>query len=224
MISRLVIWVTSDCNLTCKWCSQKYTMTGNKGYQMSLDEVNYIVNSCKDRNIHLDVIEITGGEVSLWKNIKEGVKLFSQICDTVTLVTNGNNPELILSLGLKSLIVSSSQATKKQLVQYIGKPGVSFNAHTHRKLPDKVMDDKFPVNCNIKTSPEGFMQNNIFYLKGNVYYCCNTFALSEKVKPTEDMVCKFEDDFLLRFNNKKYDKEICHYCLCNDKIWKQLTN
>jgi len=114
----LSIWVTSNCNLNCKLCVAKHTMQINKGYEMPLSEVEYIVDSCKKRSIRPAIIDLTGGEPSLWGNIKEGVELLKKICDSVSLTTNGNNPELIMSLGLKEIVVSSSQATAEQLRKY----------------------------------------------------------------------------------------------------------
>lgn len=197
-------------------------MRENKGYQMPIDEVDYIVDSCIERGYFFDTIEMTGGEATLWKNIYYGVSRFSEICDTLTLVTNGNNPSLVKSLGLKTWIVSASQATKAQLKQYEGLSNVHYNSHEHKKLPDKPFD-ALPASCCVSRTPDGLHpQNAIEYIKGKVYYCCDAFAHSEKTGLTDDIVCDFEDDFVLKFSDKKYDKEICRWCLCNGKIWEQL--
>lgn len=217
---RFYIWVTSQCNLACKWCSQKYTMRQNSGYEMTLEEVEFIVNSCKTRGIHFDTIEITGGEASLWLNLEYGVRKFSEICDTVTLVTNGNNPERIKALGLKTWIVSASQATSVQLKAYEGTPAL-YNTHSHKKLPEVPFENVLPADCCVSVSPVGKPQNAIEYIKGKVYYCCDAFAHSEYTG-TEGIVCSFNDDFISYFRDKRFDKEICRYCLCNHKIWNRI--
>lgn len=217
---RLLIWVTSECNLSCKWCNQAFTMKSYSHYQMSQQEVIHIVNSCERRGIRFDVIELTGGESSLWKNIEFGAKWFSTICDQVTLVTNGNNPGLIKSLGLQSWIVSESQATSEQMEQYKDVSNkVVINSHEHKKSPAIAVKGVLPADCCVKIDSYGIAQNLIEYIKGKIYYCCTAFAISQYVKLTPDLVCDFEDDFLQRFSEKKYNKEICKYCLCNTKIW-----
>lgn len=221
MKTRMYMWVTSDCNLTCKWCSQKYTMAKNIGYQMPVSEVDYIVDSCIKRGIHFDIIELTGGEATLWENIEYGVKAFSRICDQVTMVTNGNNPELAKSLGLKEWIVSASQANANQLKAYEGTPNVSYNSHAHKKPPTSPIEDSLPAHCCTSVTIHGDPQTTMEYIKGKVYYCCDAFAHSEYVDLTDE-VCDFEDDFMNKFKDKKYDKQICRYCLCNSKVWEKL--
>lgn len=221
MITRLMIWVTSDCSLNCRWCSQKYTRRKHEGYQMSIDEIEYIVNNCQRRGLYFDVIEITGGEPSLWKNLEYGVSRFSYICDSVTLVTNGNNPERIKSLGLKEWIVSTSQATGEQLESYKDTPAI-YNTHEHREPPTEPFEDVLPADCCVSLTPDGACpQNLIMYLKGKVYYCCNAYALSE-FTGEEGIVCSFEDNFNVLFLDKTYDKEICKYCICNHNVWNRL--
>ena len=223
MKTRFYIWVTSVCNLNCPYCIQRFTMDQNKGYQMQMDEVNYIVDSCKKRGLHFDMIEITGGEASLWPHIREGVDKFKEICDEVTLATNGNNPELIKSLGLKTWIVSESQATPEQMDHYRDlRHKLTINAHTHKKMPDKPFDNALPATCCTRVSPWGEPQATFEYIKGKVYQCPDCFAHLEYVQETPEIVCDFEDDFVSKFMNKTYDKEICKYCLGNGNVWAQI--
>lgn len=223
MNTRFYIWVTSDCNLACPYCIQKYTMLQNKGYEMSLEEVKHIVDSCKKRGIHFTEIELTGGEASLWAHLEEGYKLFSTICDSVTLATNGNNPERVLALGMKTWIVSASQATPAQMKKYQHvRHLLTVNSHKHKKMPTSPVQGVIPSVCCTRINPQGVPQIAIEYIRGKVYYCPDCFAHSEHVEMTPDLVCDFEGDFLTRFTNKTYDKEICKYCLGNQKIWNQL--
>lgn len=222
MITRLMIWVVSECTLNCKWCSQKYTRCKYDGYQMSMDEIEYIVNSCQRRGLYFDVIELTGGEPSLWKNLEYGVRRFGYICDTVTLVTNGNNPERIKALGLKEWIVSSSQATEEQLNAYVG-TSAQYNSHEHRKPPIEALEEVLPADCCVALTPDGeYPQNLVMYLQGKIYYCCNAYALSEFAGEEAGTVCSFEDDFMILFSDKQYDKQICLYCICNHKVWNKI--
>lgn len=219
---KLVIWVTSDCTLKCRYCSQKYTMNYFSGYQMEKDEIDYIIDSCKKRNIHFNRIELTGGEPSLWDNLEYGVEMFKKISDDIFLVSNGNNPDRIINLKLDSFIISSSQANNEQLEKYKNINGVSYNSHQHKKLPIEPYMDSLPADCCVKLSHKGLPENNIMYLKGKIYYCCNAFNLTEKTGINENIVCDFEDDFISKFSNKTYNEKICSFCICNQKIWNRI--
>ena len=187
---------------------------------MSMDEVEYIVESCKKRKIKFNVIELTGGEASLWNNLLPGMELLKQICNEITMVTNGNNPELVLSLNMKSFIVSSSQASAKQLEIYrASKRKILYNAHSHKELPVSPVSDSLPAKCCVKYSAVGILQTAMEYIRGKVYFCCDAYAHSERVVLTPDVVCDFEDDFISKFSVRDYNKDICTYCLCNSKVW-----
>ena len=71
----------------------------------------------------------------------------------------------------------------------------------------------------MSVSKQGVPQNAMEYIRGLVYYCCDAFTYSGKAGLTEAIVCDFNDDFLKKYENKKYDQEICRYCLCNGKVW-----
>jgi hypothetical protein len=195
---------------------------------MSLPEVKKIVKSCLSRGIRFDIIELTGGEPSLWKNIAKAVPLLNQITESITLVTNGNDPELIMSLGLKGWGVSGNQATDKQIEMFEPvKDKVFINTHPHKKVPSKPIPDSLPADCCVRNDPDrnpfqGDV-NSMMYLRGKVYYCNCAFSLSGKVPLNENTVCDFKDDFVLKYVDKAYDQEMCKYCLCNSKVWNQLA-
>jgi hypothetical protein len=220
---RLYIWVTSDCNLHCPYCIQEPVMALHRGYQMSMEEVIGIVKSCQDRGIHFDTIELTGGEASMWENLEFGVKVFGKICNTITLATNGNNAEKVIALGLKTWIVSESQATPSQMLKYKGIRGLTINKHSHKKMPTTPMPSSLPAICCTRQSPQLESQVALEYVKGRIWHCpdacshVNRLGLNE-----EEYSCRFEDDFMAHFSNKTYDKEICQYCLGNQKVWNQL--
>lgn len=223
MSMRFLIWVTMDCNLSCPRCMQKFTMGKHKGYQMAIQEINYIVESCIKSNIHFDVIEITGGEPSLWKNIQYGVDQFKKIATDITLATNGNDPELIKSLQLRSWCVSTSQATKEQMKSYEEvKSKLIYNSHKHKELPVKPLENVLPAICCERVNREGIEQRTFVYSCGSVYCCCTAEALTEFVNEDKSIVCSFEDDFISKFSKPDYSKEICKYCICNHKVWNKV--
>jgi hypothetical protein len=200
-------------------------MTLNPDYQMGMDELKNIISSCKRRGIHFSIIELIGGEPTLWVNLQEGVEALKEITDDLFFVTNGNNPELVMSLGLKHWIVSTSQASPEQVKKYeCCSSQFLRNDHHHKKVPTVPVPNSLPADCVVDRDPFNPVQleNGMAYLKGNVYYCNLGFALSDRVPLTSDMICNFEDDFVTKFSNKKFDKKICQYCLCNGNVWRAI--
>ena len=222
-ITRILIWVTSMCSLDCKWCSHKYTRTQYSDYQMQMEEVRMFVDSCKARHIHFDVIELTGGEASLWDNLEEGIELFKQVSNDITLVTNGNNPDRIINLNLKHWIVSSSQASSSQLLKYEPyNSKINYNSHQHKKPPTTAVPNSLPANCCVLKDVFGRTQDSMLYLKGKVYYCCNAFPITEYINIDDEIVCDFEDDFVSKMSNKSFTHPVCQYCICNVKVWERI--
>ena len=219
---RFYIWVTSNCNLACPLCMQDYSMKSNKGYSMSREEIDTIVESCLRRNIRFHVIELTGGEASIWPHLEYGYEQFCRIADSVMLATNGNNPERIIALGMKTWIVSESQATPEQMEHYNPlRTKLIVNNHAHKRVPDTPIGP-LPAACTISRAPDGSPQNAILYRRGKVYYCCNLPSVEDKVPITPEGVIGFEEDFLAHFSAKKYDQPQCRYCLSNSYVWDRV--
>jgi hypothetical protein len=140
----------------------------------------------------------------------------------VTLATNGNDPERIKALGLKTWIVSESQATPEQMEHYKDlRHRLTINGHTHKKMPTAPHNDVLPAACCTNVSPWGEPQATFEYVKGKVYNCPDCYAHLEYVPVNDDICCDFEDDFVTKFMNKSYDKEICRWCLGNGRVWAQ---
>jgi hypothetical protein len=192
---------------------------------MPMSEVQHIVDSCKKRGIYFSVIEITGGEVTLWENLEEGVEALWEITDDIFFVTNGNNPKRVINLGLKHWILSTSQATKEQIKEYKNYlPQMGVNGHAHKPVYREPILGTLPAMCVAGISPfnSKVRENSIEYLKGKVYYCNSIFPLSCKMPLTDDLVCDFEDDFLTKYKNRRFDKKVCQICLCNSRVWSRV--
>lgn len=218
-----MIWVTSRCNLHCKLCSQGHTMRSYPEFDMQKKEVDYIVENIKRRHIKIWTIELTGGEASLWDHLEYGVTRFREICDDLTLVTNGNNPERVIALGMRRWIVSSSQANPVQMATYKRINGqIVYNSHRHKRLPESPVPGTLPAVCCVQTDPYRVRQNNILYLDNKIWYCCNAFALTERVPLSDSIYCGFEEDFISKFKDKRFDETICAMCLCNHRVWNKI--
>lgn len=223
---KMYLWVTSDCNLACPLCNQKYARNLHKGYNMSMDELRFFIASSIDRGIHYFTIELMGGEPTMWPNLEEAVNLIydSKVCDHITLATNGNTPEKILKLEslLYYWVVSRTQATPEQVARYMPfSYKITFNKEPHRAEPNRSIPDTLPAVCCVTQDKWRTPYESVLYLKGKVYYCHFAPAL-ERWTPRDDLSCDFKDDFVKKFLGKKYDKKICTYCTGNNKVWEQL--
>lgn len=223
----MLLWVTSKCNLRCKLCMADYSMQCMKDYEMSLEEVHYFIDSTIRRNIHYDFITLTGGEVSTWPNLKEAVTLIynAKIANNIGLITNGTAPEKIFEIAhlLSVYAVSATQAPKDHLTLFENSGhNIVYNWVSHKPVPITPMDKALPAICCNRLDWLNNPTNQLHYAQGKVYYCCYVIDISNIVPITQDLVCSFEDDFISYFIDKVYDKEICRYCLCNEKVWNQL--
>lgn len=225
---RLMIWVTSLCNLNCPHCSQKPTMAAFRDYNMTLDELRWIVADSVNRGLHYEMIEFTGGEASMWPHLEDAVDIVkaSGICDEIFLVTNGNNPDRIVSLShkLSFYVLSTSQATKfQEAVHKYAKCPVLTNSHKHKPVPHKPIAGTLPATCCVANNPHGKPSDQYLYLDGRIYYCCNAFANATILGcMDESLSCSFSDDFVTYFANKDYKHPICSVCVCNANVWGKI--
>lgn len=223
----MLIWVTSNCNLSCPLCQVKYTQSQFPNYEMSIEEVQFFISSSLERNIHYDTIEFAGGEPTIWSNLKQATRLIydSRIADRITLISNGTNPEKIFEISnlLSYYAISVTQVPKDKLKKYLQSGNrIFFNNSKHIPIPTKFIEGTLPAVCCNEKSLLGKENNQLHYINGMVYYCCTAHYIGEHIKKTDYTCCSFTDDFVSHFADKKYDKRICGYCICNKKVWDKL--
>lgn len=227
MGTSLLLWVTSKCNLTCPLCAVQYIQKYLPDYEMSLEEVKNIITSSKARGIHYSMIHYAGGEPTVWTHLEEATKLFyeSGITDNITLISNGTNPEKIFSINhmLSCYAISATQISAKQLALFTNtNHKIIYNHFKHVNLPTVSLLDTLPAICCNRMDYLGANTNQLHYVNGIVFYCCYALVLSEKACLTPDLFCNFEEDFLLKFSDKTYNKTICTYCICNNNVLEKI--
>ncbi len=77
----------TGCNLRCRWCDTKYAFQG--GENLSIDEIIHRIETIREEN---DLIEITGGEPLLQKNVYELIDKLIALNRTVLIETSGSLP------------------------------------------------------------------------------------------------------------------------------------
>lgn len=215
---RMLLWVTSKCNLSCPLCVVKHNQEILPDYEMSLGELYYFINESLSRGIYYDLIELTGGEPTQWFSFKTGIEMIYNggICNGISLVSNGTSPEKIFEVEdmLEYYHISITQTPKDQLKKFERREKAIYTSSKHKILPVEPVEGTLPADC--------CSSNQVEYINGKVYYCCNALLQSKVHGLTDDLVCSFEDDFMAKFSNKKYDKQICTTYLCNEKVWNKI--
>jgi hypothetical protein len=223
----MLLWVTSKCNLQCPLCVVKYIQKLLPNYEMSMEEVNYFIKSSQKRDIHYFSVTLSGGEPTQWSHFEEAITLIyeSGITDRIELVSNGTQPDKIFKIShmLFAYAISTTQCSDKNIEKFkLSGDNVIFNSMKHQPLPISPTPNSLPAECCSGVDLLGTESNQLNYINGKVYYCCNALLQSELVGLSDDLVCDFEDDFINKFSDKKYDKDICKYCLCNSRVWKAI--
>lgn len=97
-LTKLFIFVTNRCNVTCSWCLDAKRDSKNQGASLSKElttaEFIHIAQSSEER---ISYLTLTGGEPFLRSDIDQIVKAFYKYSQTrfVTITTNGAFPERI---------------------------------------------------------------------------------------------------------------------------------
>lgn len=225
----LVLWVTSRCNLDCPYCNQRRVRSSFPEYEMSQEELDYLISSCLQRGIHFDTIELSGGEPTIWPLFESGLRKLSEagIADNLTFITNGRDPEVVAgianSLGLR-YIVSATQCTPSQYNAHerLG-VGVWWNKSNHKPIPTSAIPNSLPVVCTQRQNGSGRVIRQLSYIAGEIWYCCMAKANSYIVGGNASLHCSFDDDFLSYFSRRATDLPICSVCLCNKLVWDSIS-
>ena len=224
----LVLWVTSQCNLSCPLCNQRYAREDYSHYNMSREELNHFVTSCQERNIHFSTIELAGGEPTLWPLFSTALAELkdSGICDRVTFITNGRDAARVAGLANRHglfYVVSKSQCTEEQEATHkkIG-VGLLWNKGKHLVIPTQPLPDSLPSVCSQRQDGHGRVVRQLFYLEGVVWYCCLAYTNSKIIGSDARLSCPFEEDFQSFFSKREPGLPICQICLCNKLVWDQI--
>jgi organic radical activating enzyme len=222
----MVLWVTSKCNLACRYCNQKTVMSLDPEYDMCVDELHHFLTSCKDRGIRFSTLELTGGEPSLWSNFYTGLEAIHDagIADKVTFITNGNDAErvaLAATFYHMRYTVSYNQATPKQREIHTDLGvGVQWNKTKHvDPLTFKASSQSLPTDCNQRTDMDGQVVRQLVYYKGGIYYCCMSLSLKHRTLSNVQPYA-FDLDFDKRYKERRPSLSMCQICMCNRKAWE----
>jgi len=106
----------SLCNFRCPFCHNKNLVLNQNIEEIPFEEV---LNFLKLRKNMLDAVCITGGEPTLYSNLKETIKAIKELGYFVKLDTNGTNPEMLKELIAEHLIDYCAMDIKNSKERYM---------------------------------------------------------------------------------------------------------
>jgi organic radical activating enzyme len=86
---RMSLYVISACSLACAECIMQYQMKARQAYQMSLEEIQELIDVSSQSRYKFN-FTLTGGEPLLWKNLNQGVRMLreSSITNSIQIFSN----------------------------------------------------------------------------------------------------------------------------------------
>ena len=219
---KLILNVTSVCNLSCSQCGQKSWR--RKLYHMSEEEVKNIIYYSEKSNYEIKELILSGGEPILWKNIHmlDFIRS-SKIVKFITFFTNGVKeiPKEVLK-NIDRLIISKyPKSNEDNINKTISNcSGLLKDIRIKNKKefliwPDNKLDNCLPAKCYCK-----FMS----YYDGVIASCGEIFEIEKrynvdlsKFKTTVDHI-NFLDD--IETNHGSFDH--CSYCIENKLVQKKI--
>ncbi len=222
---KMSLYVTSVCNLECAECIMQHTMQADPKYQMSLEELQALIEYGELSGYQFDFV-LTGGEPLLWKYLPEGLQLLrtSRITKNITMFSNGMFPERVtqpVADALTAIRLSEYlyNADKVKQLQRLWPRKVSIVERTgFWKNPTEPvpLQIALPVEC---------MNPEVMYYNGEVYACPHNLSLAKLSGSTAKLSRSVRQvNFLVGLPGIKKDhqhaSEICTWCISNNKIRK----
>ena len=238
------ILVTSACNGKCEFCSVMPWMNYNKGYQMSLEEIERFIYYSKLSNYKFKQVGVLGGEPLLWKNLTAGIKLLDEanLTPMLNIISNG----LVINEKNRGLIDSIlPYINKLKLSKYKGnETNIEFALKNFSNKKIEILQQE-----DGRVSPTKFIQNSLpatcrcrvfSYSNGRVDICSpartmgylppesNPITLqSENFIILEDSLDKYsvhlQKNYLDNFKNiNRFNQKYCQACVANTNIHKKI--
>jgi pyruvate formate lyase activating enzyme len=167
----------STCNFRCGFCyNSDLVNDSDKLKEYSEDDIMQFLESKKSI---LDGVCITGGEPTLYKNLKEFIKKIKNKNLKVKLDTNGTNPHIIKDLLDNNLLDYIAMDIKSSKENYDKAAGVKVNIENLNKSIDIIKNSNIDYEFRTTAVP-GLIDENIIkdigeWLKGAKKYAIQQF-------------------------------------------------
>lgn len=223
------IKTTAKCQLRCANCFVVPWMNKNRGFEMSIGDVDNFIRSSVDSSYHFSIILLSGGEPLLWSNLKYAASQIKKhrITDRIKILTNAiavteDNIESFPSLVKDIDVVRISKYIGNE--KNIGLIQKRFPKMKNIHVSDKTeffiqasnpVADSLPANCACDY-PTVF-GNEIDACGGarflNLFHGIEGNEITVKIK--KDFLKKLESP---EIKNAKIMTKACQYCMVNRKV------
>ena len=221
----LGVYPTGACNLNCDYCGQVFMRKELGGFFMSMEDVERMIQRCKDVNTDYSWLEWSGGEPTMWPLLAEacGKVRASGITRNIRVFTNVIKEDLVCSLldqGLVQQVYTTRMSTNaaihtRLLKRYPKEHTIHIDQVQFKIFPMKPVANVLPALCNCDRF---YIVNNQFMRCGNAYDLIRRFApaLAEPAGWT----CAMNEDWISHFRRVDlYNAPHCSQCLANRPVW-----
>lgn len=220
---KMSLYVTSVCNLACSECIMHHAMANDPKYQMSLDEIDMLIDFGEVSGYKFDFV-LTGGEPLIWKHLEVGLQTLrkSSICNNITMFSNAMFPDRVTRAVIDSLdairishYFYNTEHMKRLQSMWPKKVSVVERTGFWKNPSEPVAEEiALPVEC---------MNPEVMYYDYKVYACPHNLSIAKGCGsnaplsvPVQQM--NFLDGLAAIKHSDRHAKEICTRCISNNRV------
>jgi hypothetical protein len=216
-IPNMSLFVTSKCNVNCRYCSQKHWRA--KGYEFSIETVELFVRAMQESDYRTERIILSGGEPTLWLGLPVALSLLREVSNTLTVFTNGTLPyriekiiHLVDHVRISNYNIEAVSGSIHSLWKKYGKEKVEIVDRQEFLIPPlEPLPNTTPAECGCR---ERCVVSNRIYVCGQVFE-----ILSQLGKDTDLYSVPISEHFHFALPKFNYGNEdVCCYCIYNQTI------
>lgn len=167
---------TYGCNLRCPYCQNPELVVLPQTESFSEDE---ILQKLKERQNFIDGVCITGGEPTLYPDLKKLIEKIKDCCNLkIKIDTNGTSPDIIKQLIDNGLIDYIAMDVKAPLSRYAEATGKSLDTNLILQSIDYILSSDIDHEFRTTCYPEVIDKDGIDEI-GKYVYGANLFAIQQ---------------------------------------------
>jgi len=141
-----VVWF-SNCNMRCPYCHNPEIVKGKGNYS-----VEHVMEFLERRKGKLDGVVLSGGEVTLYKDIVNFIREIKKLGFKVKIDTNGTRPEIVKQLLDEELINYVAMDYKAPANKFNDVTGIKIKEFEHFKETINMLIAQDKVKFEIRTT------------------------------------------------------------------------
>lgn len=223
------IITSSNCQLRCKNCPARDWMRENKGFQTSLNQVEFFINRTIASGYHFKYISLTGGEPLLWDNLMPALVLLrkSGISDEISMNTNlmwFDETKIAEMKEIASMVdvfvISEYPANKMKIDLFVKNNIVGRNGSVEIKATPFTRQTQIPIEGTLPAACRcvamALHGSEIDACVG-MRFLCSLFDMKIPSRFTTKVEVGYAEKLDLE---NLYMNDLCKYCISNANIIK----